>query len=323
MIKQAVRMASAAWLCMALTVLAADYEPPRTAWGTPDLQGIWSNETLTPFERPAALADRAFVTEQEAKAAAAGKQAALERDASANTGEIAPPPKGGNVGGYNLGWLDNGTTMVSTRRSSLVVDPPDGRAPIRQAAITERDEAEARSYDDYEFMSLWDRCITRGMPGSMFPAGYNNYYRIIQRPQEILIYYEMIHEARIIPMDDRPRLGVASWNGQPRGRWEGDTLVVETSGFVAGGWIANSFSQGRVKGIQHTGDLHIMERFQRISETTILWQVTITDPEKYDTPWTVEIPMVARPGKKIFEYACHEGNQAVGNILRGARAESG
>ncbi|MEM7079971.1 MAG: hypothetical protein AAF513_15215 [Pseudomonadota bacterium] len=302
---------------------AQDYQPPRTPWGSPDLQGVWSNETLTPFERPANQADQAYVTEAQARAAAQRLAQRVAADASDRTGQATPPPAGGNVGAYNLGWMDFGTQVVSTRRSSLVIDPANGRVPVRAAALRARERAQRASFDDPEHMSVWDRCITRGMPGGMFPARYNNYYRILQTPDFMLIFYEMIHEARIIPMDGRPRLrGLRNWNGQPRGRWEGDTLLIETRGYNAKGWIATSGSQGRVKGIRHTDALQVVERFRRISDDTILWQTTIDDPEVYTTAWTVEIPMVSRAGSKIYEYACHEGNQAVGNILRGARVQA-
>jgi len=300
-----------------------EWQTPRTAWGAPDLQGIWSNETLTPFERPLGQAEKKYVTAQEAAAVAARIQNVFARDAAPRPPKTKPPPVGGNVGAYNLGWMDFGSSYVATGRSSLVIDPPDGRVPVRPEAEARRDEALRRSVDDYEFMSPWDRCITRGMPGGMFPAGYNNYYRILQYPDTVLIHYEMIHEARIIPLDGRPRLGEGAgfWNGEPRGRWEGDTLVVETIGYRDGGWIATSGSQRRIKGITHTSQLRVVERFKRVDDDTILWQATIEDPEIYTSAWTVEIPLVARRGSRIYEYACHEGNQAVGNILRGARVQ--
>ena len=305
-----------------LPTFAIAWETPTTSWGAPDLQGVWSNETLTPFERSEQNADKPFYTEEEARTLAEQKAQAWADDAASVVPDDIAPPKGGNVGGYNLGWLDNGSEVASTRRTSLVIDPPDGRAPIRADAIALKDAAAERAFDDPEAMSVWDRCITRGIPGSMFPAGYNNYYRIVQQPDAVLIYYEMIHEARVIPLNNAPRLPIETWNGQSRGRWEGDTLVVETTGFNNKGWIANSFSQGRVKGIPSTRDLKVIERFRRHDEDTILWQATISDPTIYTSEWTVEIPLEFRGDTKIFEYACHEGNQAVGNILRGARVQA-
>ena len=244
-------------------------------------------------------------------------------DAEPRTKKAVPPKKGGNVGGYNLGWLDNGTTVVSTMRSSQIVAPANGRVPVRQPILDQRDDDYLKSFEDPEAMSVWDRCITRGVPGSMLPAGYNNYYRILQRPEAVLIYYEMIHEARYIPLSDEPRLEhVEFWNGQPRGYWEGSALIVKTRGFNNKGWIATSFSQGRIKGVPHTNRLEVTERFERIGDDTVLWQATVSDPEIYHSEWTVEIPLERRSGQKIYEYACHEGNQAVGNILRGARVQS-
>lgn len=302
---------------------AAEWQAPRTSWDAPDLQGVWSNETLAPFERRVGQADKQYVTAEEAAAAAAGIQAALVRDATAKAPSTEPPPRGGNVGAYNLGWMDLGDGLVGTGRASLVVDPPNGRVPVRADAEAHRDNALRRNTDTYEFMSPWDRCITRGMPGGMFPAGYNNYYRILQTPDAVVINYEMIHEARIIPLDGRPRLGEGAqfWNGEPRGRWDGDTLVVETQGYTDGAWIATSGSQRRIKGIPHTSQLRVVERFTRTDNDTIMWTATIEDPEIYTSQWTVETPLVSRGDAKIFEYACHEGNQAVGNILRGARVQ--
>ena len=293
-----------------------------TPWGDPSLEGLWSNETLTPFERAAALPEKEYVTEEEADAMAARKAEALALDAAPRTTEFAPPKKGGDVGGYNLAWLDNGSRVVSTMRSSQIISPRSGRVPVRESAFRKRDDSYKKSFDDPEAMSVWDRCITRGIPGSMLPAGYNNYYRIVQRPEAVLIYYEMIHEARYIPLTKMPRLDhVEFWNGQPRGYWDGQTLVVETVGFNDKGWIATSFSQGRIKGVAHTEQLAVIERFTRLDSDTILWSATVSDPEVYHSKWTVEIPLEARAGQKIFEYACHEGNQAVGNILRGARVQ--
>jgi hypothetical protein len=320
--KQMIAILVAVVFGVTATAEDGDSDIRRTAWGAPDLSGIWSNETLTPFERPVGQADKQYVTAAEAAAAKAGIQAAMARDAATITPKTQPRPAGGNVGAYNLGWMDFGSSLVATGRSSLVIDPPDGRVPVRVEAEAKRDEAVRLSTDNFEHMSPWDRCITRGMPGGMFPAGYNNYYRILQLPDVLVIYYEMIHEARIIPLDGRPRLSVDAgfWNGEPRGRWQGDTLIVETQGYREG-WIATSGSQRRIKGIPHTSNMRVVERFRRVDEDTVLWQTTIDDPEIYTAPWTVEIPLVSRRGAKIYEYACHEGNQAVGNILRGARVQ--
>ena len=211
--------------------------------------------------------------------------------------------------------------MLATRQTSLVVDPPDGRVPVKPSAEARRDDYAARNADSYEFMSPWDRCITRGIPGSMFPAGYNNAYQIIQTPGYVTIHYEMIHDARIIPLDNRPRSArMQTWMGEPRGRWEGDTLVVETTNYHNKGWITTSAASGRIKGIPHSDKLHVIERFKRVSKDVISYSATIEDPEIYTRPWTISFPLTADPDYRIYEYACHEGNYAIENILRGARA---
>jgi hypothetical protein len=292
----------------------------RTPDGQPDLQGIWTNATITPLERPKALAGKAFLTEKEA--AALELQVAVQRVASDKFGPLAS-------GSYNQFWYDSGDKVLSTRQTSLVVDPPDGRVPVRPAAEATRDYNAAHNADSYEFMSRWDRCITRGVPGSMFPAGYNNAYQIVQTPGYVVIAHEMIHDARIIPIDTggslprgpvRRSLGGGGWMGDSRGRWEGDTLVIETSNFNNKGWIATSAASGRIKGIPHTDQLKLTERLTRVAKDTISYSVTIEDPEIYTRPWTVSFPLTEDPDYRIYEYACHEGNYALENILRGARA---
>ena len=291
----------------------AAWNPPRTADGQPDLQGIWTNATITPFERPANLRDREFLTPAEAHA--------LERQAAGRREEEAPP-RPGDVGNYNQFWFDSGERVVSTLRTSLVVDPPDGRVPLRAAAEAARNHATAHEGDSYEFMSVWDRCITRGVPGGMFPAGYNNAYQIVQSPGYVVIHYEMIHEPRIIPLDGRPHLPapVRLWNGDSRGRWDGTTLVVETANYNNKGWIATQAAAGRIKGVPQTESLHVVERFTPIDANTIDYQATIDDPAMFTRPWTVSIPLHRDSAYRIYEYACHEGNRAVEGILRGARA---
>jgi hypothetical protein len=290
------------------------WTPPHTADGQPDLQGVWTNATITPFERPAGLRDKTFLSEAEA--------AALERQAATNRDEEAPP-RPGDVGNYNQVWFDSGDRVVSTRRTSLVVDPPDGRVPLRPEAEAARDYNRAHEGDSYDFMSVWDRCITRGVPGGMFPAGYNNAYQIVQTPGYVTIYYEMIHEARIIPIDGRPHLPsqVRSWNGDSRGRWEGGTLVVDTTNYNRKGWIATQAAAGRIKGVPQTESLHVVERFTPIDGKTIQYDVTLDDPTMFTRPWTVSIPLHRDPAYQIYEYACHEGNRAVEGVLRGARAQ--
>ena len=287
---------------------------PRTPDGYPDLQGIWTNATITPLERPAVWKDKAFLTEAEALAF---EQQAAERR------EEADKPIPGRFESYNQFWLDGGTTVLSTRQTSLVVDPPDGRVPVRSGEEKRRDDMWASYGDAYETMSPWDRCITRGVPGGMLPAGYNNAYQILQFPGYVLIHYEMIHEARIIPLDSRAPLPAQHklWNGDPRGHWEGDTLVIETANFNNLGWISTSQAGGRIKGIRHTDKLRVVERLTRTSAKEISYTATITDPEIYTQPWTVSFPLTADPDYRIYEYACHEGNYAMEGIMKGKRAE--
>ena len=199
---------------------AADtWTPPHTSWGHPDLQGIWTNETITPFERPDELSGKDFLSEEEASEL---EQQTAQKNAAADG--TSPP---GTVGGYNRFWFDSGSEVLSTRQTSLVVDPPDGKVPVRPEAEAKRDDNRAHSTDSYEHMSLWDRCITRGVPGSMFPTAYNNAYQILQTPGHVVILYEMIHDARIIPLDGGPHVGpkIRLWLGDSRGHWEGNTLV--------------------------------------------------------------------------------------------------
>ena len=277
-----------------------------------DLQGTWTNATITPFERPPALANKEFLTEQEVKD--------IEAQAAGNRVDRAP--SAGDVGNYNQFWFDSGTKVVGTRRTSLVVEPKDGRVPVKPEAEAKRDYNAAHNSDSWEYMSVWDRCITRGVPAGMFPAGYNNAYQIMQVPGYVVILYEMIHEARIIPLDGRPHLpsSVKLWNGDSRARWEGDTLVVDTTNYNNKGWVGTSASTGRIKGIPQSETLHIVERFTRVDRNTINYEVTINDPTYFTQPWKVAVPMMRDPEYKIFEYACHEGNHAVENVLSGGRA---
>jgi hypothetical protein len=315
-----IRLALVVAVAFAGTSLAAQsiasrkgWTPPKTPDGQPDLQAIWTNATITPFERPADLRDKAFLTAAEAEA--------IERQATTRRDDEAPP-RAGDVGNYNQFWFDSGEHVVSTRRTSLVIDPPDGRVPLRPEAEAARDNNSAHERDSYEFMSVWDRCITRGAPAGMFPAGYNNAYQIVQPKGFVVIHYEMIHEARIIPIDGRPHLPetVRLWNGDPRGRWEGNTLVVDTTNYNNKGWIATSAAGGRIKGVPQTESLHVVERFTPVDANTIDYEATIDDPKMFTRPWTVSVPLHRDPTYRIYEYACHEGNYAVGNILRGARA---
>ena len=311
--------AIAAWIWFACLSAANGQSPqpkpwtvPRTPDGQPDLQGIWTNPTITPFERPSEFAGKPVLTEKEA----------AEVEQRAAQGRVDAPPKAGDPGSYNQAWFDSGTKVVSTRQTSLVVSPADGRVPVKPSAEAKRDYDLAHVGDSWEHMSVWDRCITRGVPGGMFPAGYNNAYQILQVPGYVVILYEMIHETRVIPIDGRPHLpaGIRQWNGDSRGRWEGNTLVVDTINYNGKGWIGTSAATLRIKGIPQSEALHVVERFTRVDPATIDYRVTIDDPSVYTSAWEVRIPLSQEKDYRIYEYACHEGNQAVENVLSGGRA---
>jgi len=310
----------AVWLLAAASIaplqLAAQSAPKRwvqekTVDGQPDLQGVWTNPTITPFERPADLAGKAILTDQEA--------ASLEERAA--EGRVDKAPKAGDVGNYNQFWFDSGTKVVATKQTSLVVDPPDGRVPVKPEAEARRDYNLAHNADSYEYMSLWDRCITRGVPGAMFPAGYNNAYQIVQIPGYVVLLSEMIHNARIIPIDGRPHASAAikQWDGDSRGHWEGNTLVVDTTNYNNRSWISTSAAGGRIKGIIPSEKLHVVERFTRVNADTIQYEVTIDDPNTFTRPWKVAIPLIRDAKYQIYEYACQEGNYAMTDILNAGR----
>jgi hypothetical protein len=267
----------------------APWATRMTPDGQPDLQGTWVNFDNTPFE-PAEDALSLF------------------------DNPVNPPTH----------WADHDSPMSPTRRS-MVVDPPDGRVQIKKWAEERRDYDLAHLEDAPRHETPWVRCITRGVPGGMLPAGYNNGYEIIQIPGYVIIAYEMIHDTRIIPLDGRPHVGpnIRLWNGDPRGRWEGNTLVVETTNFNDKGVIASSAAAGRLRGIPHSEELHVVERFTRVSEDVINYSATVTDPKVYDTPWTVALPLNRDESYVMFEYSCHEGNLALPNALRAGRVRDG
>jgi hypothetical protein len=281
----------------------------RTPDGHPDLQGMWVNGTITPFERPNSQT-KAFLTDEEA--AAANQQAEQRR--------LNPAPRrAGDVGTDNEAFVDTGYKVASTRQTSLVIEPADGRIPLRPEAEKQRD-FNLRNLDTYETMSEWDRCISRG-PTALFPANYNNGYQIVQSAGYVTIVAEMIHDARVIPMDGRPHSKVRSMNGDSRGHWEGDTLVVDTIGFNGDGWFSTHAGSGRLRGVQMSEQLHLVERFTLAGPNTLTYEMTIEDPGVYTSPWKVQIPFARDDSYLQYEYACAEGNQAIGNILRGARRD--
>ena len=297
-----------ALLCLASTggdAQTTGWVVPRTSWGDPDLQGIWDQRTITPLERPEAFANKEFLTDEDV---AGYEQRAAERPDGRRPDDRRTGPSV-----HAPYWLDYGTRVIGSRRSSLVVDPSDGRIPSLTSAarqkVSEAAARRARPAASWEDRSLWERCLTRGVPAGMLPGPYNNNLQIFQTPGHVVLYAEMIHDTRIIPLDGRPHVDedLRQWMGDSRGRWEGDTLVVETTNFSAGSDFRGA--------AQH---LHLVERFTRIDETAIDYAFTVSDPTTWSRPWTVTYPVTKTEGP-VFEYACHEGNYAIENILINGR----
>ena len=302
-------------------VAPAGAQPHVTPWGDPDLQGAWTNATTTPLQRPAELAQRDSFTEEE-RAELDAERARTEQRACATelvVLQTAPPPT--STGSYNSFWLEQGTRTLQT---SLIVDPPHGRLPDvtpwaqRQADDLVAVRASASYPARWEEPSVFERCITRGLPATMMPGFYNHNYQILQTPGYVVIYAEMIHDARIIPLDGRPQLDaeIRQWMGDSRGRWEGDTLVVETANFT--GKVYERRVSNTVFGASR--EMHLVERFRRVDDDTLDYRLTVTDPRTFAAPWTAAIPMTTLDGP-IIEYACHEGNYSMENMLRGARRQ--
>ena len=304
------------------TAQPSDASAPRTPWGQPDLQGIWDFRTITPMERPEALGDQAFLTAEEA---ANLEREAVDRDTDLLNRAAVRTEAGANVdrgadgapGAYNNFWLDRGTTTIGTRRTSLIVDPPNGR--MSDLSTVGQRRADARSAyrrdhpaDSYVDRSTSDRCIVGFNAGPpITPLAYNQNMQLFQTPDHLVMVTEMVHTARVIPLDGRPALddGIRQWSGDSRGYWEGETLVVET---------ANFNDERRWRG--STATMTLVERFTRVDADTLEYRFTVTDPETWANTWTASIPM-QRTDVPMFEYACHEGNYSMAGILGGARAD--
>ena len=303
---------------VAATVLALALPFPaagqgRTPWGDPDLQGVWANDVVTPLERPAGLGERQEFTDEELAEAAAANERRRTDNGGAREGDPIL------LQGYNQFWMP---LRDVSRQTSLIVQPQDGRVPpltpqgARRESLTlessqgvsARDIEHRRHSNGPEGRSLWERCMTRGLP--RLPDFYNNNTLVLQTPDHVVIHMEMIHETRVIPLDRRPHVddGIRQWHGDPRGRWEGDTLVVETTNFS---------DKTNFKGSQE--GLQLVERFTRADAGTLMYEVTVTDPDTWTRPWTARVPIRQSDGP-LFEYACHEGNYAMFNTLAGARA---
>ena len=284
----------------ALTAEQDVQQTTQSAHGQPDLQGLWTNSTTTPLERPGSVGDQAIYSDEEI--------AAID---AANVGRNDRLPPAGDPGTYNDFWWERRTALPST---SLIIDPPNGRLPDK----TSEGEARAawtRGADSWIDRNLAERCVTRGSPKR--PGGYNNNFLVLQTPGYIVLVQEMINEARIIPLDGRPHIDsrIRLWLGDSRGYWDGDTLVVETTHYREE-IFTNSFNccPGA------SGNLTLTERFRRLDDSTIDHQYTVHDPDTYTRAWTASIPMRRFAGP-LYEYACHEGNYGMENLLRGARTQ--
>ena len=320
---------------MPILLLAAGAAPvagqdaaPRTPWGAPDLGGVWDFRTITPLERPEELADREFLTEEEA---ASLEQAVVDRDAQLLSRPAETVTAGGSVdrradgspGFYNNFWLDGGTRTIGTRRTSLVIDPPNGRLPaLTPSAQRRADETlayrRAHPADSWLDLDAGDRCLlglNAGPP--IVPAAYNQNLQVFQTPDHVMLLTEMVHTVRAVSLDERPRLAadIQQWSGDSRGRWEGDTLVVETTNFVPDRWWTSSNPMGA---LGSSANLRLVERLTRIDAETLEYEFTVHDPETWTSPWTASIPM-QRSDQPLFEYACHEGNYSLPNMLAGER----
>jgi hypothetical protein len=312
---------SIAMAAAVLTPASAAEQPgaaPRLADGRPDLQGVWDYRTITPMQRPVELGTKAFfASEAEAAAWEKDENNRLDRDKfDPETGGIYP--KGGVVP-YNEFWYDRGNKIVGTKRTSLIVDPPNGRLPAmtpegkKRADAIAFESAEAQlgrpRADSYEDRPLQERCLAGLNAGPpMTPGAYNNNVQLFQTPDNVVILNEMIHDARIVPLDGRPHGHIPQWRGDSRGHWEGDTLVIDTINFKRETSLPNSSATTR-----------LVEKFTRADADTLIYEFTVEDPSVWTRPWTAVVPM-SRTDQPIYEYACHEGNYAMASILAGARA---
>ncbi len=319
-------MRAARWMTAGAAVAVAwtlgAQEVPRTPWGDPDLRGTYTSDNSigVPFERPAQFGERAELTDEEysAKVNANEEQIAKDQNPEPESEFSAEDPSAINASRH---WLERPETP--SRATSLVVDPPNGRlpalTPVGQQRLAERRGRRGRglpaSYTDF---SNYDRCLTRGLVGSIVPVIYGNGTQIVQAPGVVVIRNEMIHEARLIPLDDSAHAGagVKMWMGDSRGRFEGDTLVIETTNFTNRTGLG-----GNGNGAVHSENLRLMERLHRVDADTVRYSFTVHDPETYTQPWTVAFDLDSRPGYEIYEYACHEGNLGLANMLSAARAE--
>ena len=295
---------------------SGQWTPPRTPDGKPDLQGTFTFSTITPLQRPAALGSKEVLTPEEAAEFEASENKRLNRDLfdpEKGAPSVGYPPRSqGGVLSYNDFWYERGDQLTADRRTSLIVDPPDGRIPFTAATrarmAAQAAKTNAALFESYEDLSLVDRCILGFNAGPPMVSGtYNNNLQIVQTPGYVVIFNEMVHNARIVPIDGRPHGTLPRWTGDSRGRWEGDTLVVETLNFRRETSLQGS-----------TAATQVIERFTRVDPKTIRYEFTVTDPTAYTQPWTAVMPFRAID-ELVYEYACHEANYGLVGILRGAR----
>ncbi|MSR10906.1 MAG: hypothetical protein EXR84_03800 [Gammaproteobacteria bacterium] len=278
-----------------------------TPWGHPDLQGVWDRRTITPLERPERFADKAILSADEI---IAYERASAARD----DGRPLDFARSG-ISVHDPADLDYGSTVLATGQTSLVVDPPNGRVPALTDAARARIAAQAQARegrgpaDSWLDRSLTERCLTWGVPQGMLPQAYNNNIQIVQTPNEVLILNEMVHDVRIVPLDGRPHIpaAITQWHGDPKGHWEGDTLVVESTNFSPQAEFQRSGA-----------NLQLVERFRRTGPQTLAYEFTVQDASTWVQPWTVAFPMT-RTDQPVYEFACHEGNYGLKNILGAAR----
>ncbi len=308
------------------------FEPPRLVDGTPDLQGVWDFRTLTPLQRPEDAGDQAVLTAEEAAELDARSETRAEEAVAPSEVREEPLPVGGDVGAYNSYWVDQGALVVDDQRTSLISDPPSGRLPELQAGVEMsvlslgedlpgerpvRVRAAGIGTDSYEDRGLSERCILGFNSGPpIVPAGYNQNIQIFQTSDHVVILHEMVHDARIVPLDGRAHVseGIRQWMGDSRGYWDGDTLVVETTNFSD---KTASFNPSVAMAAGSGTTLHLVERFRRAADDTLLYEFTVDDASTFTRPFTATLPM--KQGDYMFEYACHEGNYGLLNILSGAR----
>jgi hypothetical protein len=308
-------------------LFAQAWTPPKTTWGDPDLQGTWTSDDQrdVPFERPAQFGTRRYLTDEEfaerARQVDKTQTEIIGQGIRPNSGYWASQ-KGVNAAAAPPYFQE--FSRHAARQTSLVIDPPNGRVPpLTKEAQQLRDavnKVRERRPESWLDRSMYDRCITRGVAGSAFPVIYGNGTQIIQAPGVVAIRYEMIHETRIIPLDGRPHppVNMRTNMGDARGHWEGNTLVVETTNFIGG---RNGVGVNGNGAAPYSDDLKLVERFTRVDSKNIQYEMTVSDPKTYTAPWTVAFPITHEDGYQIFEYACHEGNYAMHNLLSAARAE--